>query len=66
MKIAFIPKATYTIGQIIQVHGKPYQIVSYAHTGKNVTVTTLPSAPKFEKIVCLCANEHSIVEHLAG
>ena len=60
MKIAFIPKTTYTIGQIIQVHGKPMLVVSYTHTGKNVTVVSLPGASKFEKIVCLCTDNASI------
>lgn len=56
MKFAFIPKASYTIGQIIEVHGKPMRVESYLHTGKNVTVTTLYGAPKFERIVCVCTD----------
>jgi hypothetical protein len=56
MKFAFIPKAAYTIGQVIKVHGKPMKVISYTHTGKNVTVVTLPNAPRFEKIVCVCTD----------
>jgi hypothetical protein len=66
MKFAFIPEAAYTIGQIIQLHGKPMIVESYTHTGKNVTLHSIEGAPKFERIVCLCTNEHSIVENLAG
>jgi hypothetical protein len=67
MKFAFIPKAQYTIGQIITVHGKPMRVESYTHTGKNVTVTTLDwvknnTKPiKFERIVCICTDAESIV-----
>jgi hypothetical protein len=61
MKFAFIPKAAYTIGQIIQVHGKPMQVESYTHTGKNVTVHSLEGAPKFERIVCVCTDSAPIV-----
>ena len=60
MKFAFIPKAAYTIGQIIQVHGKPMRVESYTHTGKNVTVRTLEGAPKFERIVCVCTDSRAI------
>ena len=61
MKFAFIPKAAYTIGQVIQVHGKPMQVESYTHTGKNVTVHSLEGAPKFERIVCVCTDSAPIV-----
>jgi hypothetical protein len=61
MKFAFIPKAAYTIGQIIQVHGKPMQVESYTHTGKNVTVHSLEGAPKFERIICVCTDDAPIV-----
>ena len=56
MKFAFIPKANYTIGQLITVHGKKMRVESYTHTGKNVTVTTLRGAPRFERIVCVCTD----------
>jgi hypothetical protein len=61
MKFAFVPKADYKIGQVIQVHGKPMRVESYTHTGKNVTVHTLENAPKFERIVCICTDAPSIV-----
>jgi hypothetical protein len=61
MKFAFIPKAAYTIGQIIQVHGKPMRVESYTHTGKNVTVHSLEGASKFERIVCVCTDSAPIV-----
>ena len=60
MKFAYIPKALYTIGQIITVHGKPMRVESYLHTGKNVTVTTLVGAPKFERMVCICTDAPAI------
>lgn len=60
MKFAYIPKASYTIGQIITVHGKPMRVESYLHTGKNVTVTTLVGAPKFERMVCICTDSAPI------
>ena len=66
MKFAFIPKAQYHIGQIIQVHGKPMRVESYTHTGKNVVVTTLDwvtnkTPPvRFERIVCVCTDSPAI------
>ena len=60
MKIAFIPKASYTIGQIITVHGEPMRVESYAHTGKNVTVCTLPGANRFKRMVCICTDAPAI------
>jgi hypothetical protein len=60
MKFAFIPKASYKIGQIITVHGKLMRVISYTHTGKNVTVHTLENAPKAERIVCICTDAPSI------
>jgi hypothetical protein len=55
-KFAFIPKAAYKIGQLIQVHGKPMRVESYTHTGKNVIVHSLEGAAKFERIVCVCTD----------
>ena len=60
MKFAFIPKAAYKIGQLIQVHGKPMQVESYTHTGKNVIVHSLEGAAKFERIVCVCTDSPTI------
>jgi hypothetical protein len=60
MKFAFIPKANYKIGQIISVHGKPMRVNSFSHTGKNVIVTSLLYAPKFERIVCICTDSQPI------
>jgi hypothetical protein len=60
MKFAFIPKAHYTIGQIVQVHGKPMRVESYTHTGKNVVVHTLEGSPRFERIMCICTDAPSI------
>jgi hypothetical protein len=60
MRFAFIPKAAYKIGQIIQVHGKPMRVESYTHTGRNITVHTLENAPKFERIVCICTDAPAI------
>ena len=61
MRFAFIPKAEYKIGQIITVHGKPMRVNSFTHTGRNVVVTTLRHAPKFERIICICTNAPSIL-----
>jgi len=66
MKFAYIPKAEYRIGQIIQVHGKPMRVESYTHTGKNLVATTLDwvtnkTPPiRFERIVCICTDAPSI------
>ena len=60
MKFAFIHKASYSIGQIIQVHGKPMRVTSYTHTGKNVTVCSLENAPRFKRIVCICTDSPAI------
>jgi len=60
MKFAFIPKGNYKIGQIIIVHGEKMRVESYTHTGKNVTVHTLESAPKFKRIVCVCTDSPAI------
>lgn len=56
MKFAFIPKRQYKIGEIITVHGQRMRVESYTHTGKNVTVHTLESAPKFQRIICICTD----------
>lgn len=60
MKIAFIPKGKYTIGQVIRVHNKPMQVISYSHTGKNVVVTSLPGYGKHERIMCICTDAEPI------
>jgi hypothetical protein len=60
MTFAFIPKAAYKIGQIIQVHGAPMRVESYTHTGRNVTVVTLPDALRFKRIVCICTDSPAI------
>ena len=56
MKFAYIPKASYAIGQVITVHGKPMRVESYTHTGKNVVVHSLENAPRFERVVCICTD----------
>lgn len=60
MKFAFIPKAQYTIGQIITVHGQLMRVESYTHTGRNVTVHSLESAPKSVRMVCICTDSSAI------
>jgi hypothetical protein len=60
MKIAFIPKKQYKIGEIITIHGQPMRVISYTHTGKNVTVTSLEGY-KHQKIVCICTDSPPIV-----
>jgi hypothetical protein len=60
MTFAFIPKAAYRIGQVIQVQGAPMRVESFTHTGRNVTATTLPSAPRFKRIVCICTDMPAI------
>jgi CRISPR/Cas system CMR-associated protein Cmr3 (group 5 of RAMP superfamily) len=66
MTFAFIPKAQYSIGQIITVHGKQMRVESYTHTGRNVVVTTLDwvtnktKPVRFERIVCICTDKPAI------
>jgi len=60
MKFAFIPKAQYSIGQIITVHGEKMRVESYSHTGKNVIVHSLEDAPRFKRIVCICTDSPAI------
>jgi hypothetical protein len=60
MKFAYIPRGEYKIGQVLQVHGRPMKIESYAHTGKNLIVTTVEGAPRFERMVCICTNDQPI------
>jgi hypothetical protein len=60
MEFAFVPKASYKIGQIIQVHGTPMRVESYSHTGKNIVVHTLEDAPKFKRLVCICTDSPAI------
>jgi len=62
MKFAFIPKGDYQIGQVIKVQGRKMRVESYSHTGKNVIVTTLENAPKFERVVCVCTDSEPIEE----
>jgi len=56
MTFAFIPKAAYKIGQIIQVHGAPMRVESFTHSGRNLEAVTLPDAPRFRRILCICTN----------
>ena len=58
MKFLFIPKADYTIGQIIQVHGQPMVIDSITHSGRNLIVHPLNGLPRF--IVCICTDAEDI------
>lgn len=58
MRFAFIPKAQYKIGQVIQVHGRAMRVESYTHTGRNVIACTLD---KSQYIVCICTDSPSII-----
>lgn len=58
MKFAFVPKAQYRIGQVIKVHGRRAQVVSYAHTGRNIEVATMEGKP--ERILCVCTDNPPI------
>ena len=60
MRFAFIPKAQYTIGQVIQVQGRSMRVESYTHTGRNVIACTLAGAPKFERVACICTDSPAI------
>jgi len=60
MRFAFIPKAQYTIGQVIQVQGRSMRVESYTHTGRNVIACTLEGAPKFERVACICTDSPAI------
>ena len=61
MTFAFIPKASYKIGQQIMVHNVPMIVESYLHTGRNVTCISMPDAPKFKRIVCICTDSAPVV-----
>jgi hypothetical protein len=56
MTFAFIPKAAYKIGQIIQVHGAPMRVESFTHSGRNLEAVTLPDAPRFRRVLCICTD----------
>ena len=60
MRFAFIPKAQYKIGQVIQVQGRAMRVESYTHTGRNVIACTLDGALKFERVACICTDAPSI------
>lgn len=62
MKFAYIPKATFHIGDVIAALGKPMRIESYSHTGKNVVACSLENAAKFERIVCIVTDAEPIIE----
>jgi len=62
MKIAFIEKSDYKIGQVIVVAGSKMVIESYTHTGKNVIVHSMPGAARFERIVCIVSDNQPIIE----
>ena len=61
MTFAFIPKAAYTIGQIIQVQGAPMRVESFTHSGRNLEAVTLPDALRFRRVLCICTNMAPIV-----
>lgn len=66
MKFNFIKKQPVKIGQIIEVNGRKMRVECYSHTGRNVVVTTLESAPKFERILCVMTDEPFIEEKQNG
>lgn len=62
MRFAFIPKARYIIGQIIEVQGRKMRVESYTHTGRNLIACTLDTATKFERVACICTDSSPITE----
>lgn len=62
MRFAFIPKAQYKLGQIIQVQGRSMRVDSFTHSGRNVIACTLD---KSQYIVCICTNSPSIIGETA-
>ena len=64
MKIAFVPKGNYSIGQEIIVAGRTLRVESHSHTGKNLCACTLDGSPRFERIMCICTDAPPIVELL--
>lgn len=60
MRFTYIPTGSYTIGQVLQVREKPMRVESYSHTGKNLIVTTVAGAPRFERMICICTDEQII------
>ena len=57
MRFAFIPKAQYKIGQIIQVQGRKMRVESYTHTGRNVIACALDNG---QHIACICTDSPAI------
>ena len=53
MKFAFIPKAKYSIGQIIQVHGRPMRVHQFTTLGKNILAIT-PAQGNCPRELYLC------------
>jgi hypothetical protein len=66
MRFAFIPKDSYSIGQIIIVHGEPMRVESYTHTGRNVIAHSLENSPRFKRVVCICTDTKNIIHGDAG
>jgi hypothetical protein len=57
MRFAFIPKAQYKIGQIIQVHGREMRVESFTHTGRNLIACTLDNR---QRVACICTDSPAI------
>lgn len=57
MRFAFIPKAQYKIGQIIQVQGRAMRVESFTHTGRNLIACALDNS---QRIACICTDAPSI------
>ena len=53
MKFAFIPKAQYSIGQIITVHGQPMRVHQFTKLGKNILAIT-PAQGNCPRQIYLC------------
>ena len=62
MKFHYLPKGDYKIGQVITIAGKPMQVESYSHTGRNFVAVTRAGAPRFERVIVILTDEPSIVE----
>jgi hypothetical protein len=57
MRFAFIPKAQYKIGQIIQVQGRAMRVESYTHTGRNLIACALDNG---QRVACICTDSPAI------
>jgi hypothetical protein len=60
MRIAYIPKGKYEVGQVIDVQGKLMTLVERSWSGRNYKAT--PVGGRYEMVVCIVTDAKPIVE----